>query len=668
MAEYKRQGTNKYYGAGSAGYVSSGSSVDGLAKSLTNAGYKIGKAEELRIDRKKDTAIAKIDEMYATGKSFETIQAEIISGKHPELTGKYIDATTNYHAGKVKAHEVITAIIQGKKDNQYDIRDESTNLDMFYKQYMPDTKAMDSATLLGFTTHFNKFKSKDAIADADARGEWNSEKKVMEGTGLLSDIPIDTLKKDLPDFLESLQIEMPSRDGTMSTLLYTNAETLSVVKRSAIDIISSAKTEADLDRADILLNTNLGYTKNGTAIGTLLSRKSKEVLAIREALEKKRRALVINDRQEASYQEKENVKDLYASVFEKVQVESSTADMKGADMPMRDKNYSELMEIRDEFEKLGVPAFLQNFDNMLDNNRFIDTDPAVYDQLVSDIFDGIYENQEEIADAINQLNLDPKLLSSTLVLFDKWEKDFNKNRGNIHETNSIYKNGIGYIEKAVKGNFTNQMGVLKDNGNQAIRNAHNYMKREIFNFENNWDTSKNGTITDPDRDAFLQKLGDTVIKYYSTDFGVNPVMKSMPEYELEILEQERERLVKQKLYEETGVTNLQTSLKDFLETNELEIAALRDKVASGFDDGIFFSDTDFFDLDSTDKQQYIDKNIVPEMKKMFKGLPITQEAITAMEQQDFDAMKQNIAEALGGLISIEQIDMALKSLVTNGGN
>ena len=40
MAKYQRQGTNKYYGAGSAGYVSSGSSVDGLAKSLTNAGYQ----------------------------------------------------------------------------------------------------------------------------------------------------------------------------------------------------------------------------------------------------------------------------------------------------------------------------------------------------------------------------------------------------------------------------------------------------------------------------------------------------------------------------------------------------------------------------------------------------------------------------------------------------
>src|SRR5210317_949991 len=166
MAKYQRQGTNKYYGAANAGYVSTGSSVDGLAKSLVNAGYKIGEAENLRIDRKKDKAIAKIDELYANGKSFETIQAEIISGKHPELTGKYIEATTNYHAGKVKAHEVINAITQAKEDNGYDVTDETTNLDMFYKKYMPDTKAMDSATLLGFTKHFNNFRHKDAIEDA----------------------------------------------------------------------------------------------------------------------------------------------------------------------------------------------------------------------------------------------------------------------------------------------------------------------------------------------------------------------------------------------------------------------------------------------------------------------------------------------------------------------
>ena len=178
-------------------------------------------------------------ELYANGKSFETIQAEIISGKHPELTGKYIDATTNYHAGKVKAHEVITNIKANK--DKYDITDESNSLELFYKQYMPDTKAMDTSTLLGFTTHFNKFKSVDALNDAENRAAYNSEKKVMEGTQLLSDIPLDTLKKDLPDFLKGLQVPVPMRDGTGSTLLYTNAETLAVVRRSIVDIIANAK-------------------------------------------------------------------------------------------------------------------------------------------------------------------------------------------------------------------------------------------------------------------------------------------------------------------------------------------------------------------------------------------------------------------------------------------
>ena len=60
-----------------------------------------GEGENKRIDRKKDKAIAKIDELYASGKSFETIQSEILANKHPDLTGKYIEQTTNYHAGKV---------------------------------------------------------------------------------------------------------------------------------------------------------------------------------------------------------------------------------------------------------------------------------------------------------------------------------------------------------------------------------------------------------------------------------------------------------------------------------------------------------------------------------------------------------------------------------------
>jgi len=659
--KYNRQATNKYYGQGSAGKIYTNTQSDGLVKSLENSSIKFGQAENLRIDRKKDTAINKINELYASGKKFEDINAEILAGKHPELVGGYIDATTNYHKGRVLATETMREIEANK--NKYDINDTSQSLENFYKPYMPEFENMDKSTILGFSTMFNNYKSKDALIDADNRSKNATRIKIDEGVSILDTIPTVNIKELLAGEFNALKTPVPASDGSGKiNQLYTNKEAISVLVRSVDKVIALAETEADLDRADAILSANLGVGKDGQAIASLGSRNSKEVLALKEALLKKRRALIINDRTSATQKEKEDVSALFASIYEQVPV-SATAEMKGADsLGMREKNHVELMEIRTKFEEIGNPAFIANFDNAMDNNRFIDTSPEVYDQLVSDIFDGVYENQEQIADAIEQLNLDPKLLSSTLVLFDKWEKDFNKNRGNIHETNSLYKNGLVFIQNGVRGNFTNQKGFMKDNGYEAIRNAHNYMKREIFNFENNWDAEKNGAITDTDRDAFLQKLGDMTIKYFSDDYGVNPTMKTMPEYELEIQEELRVQKEKEDKYETEGVTQFQTEIAEILETDKLELVALRDKVASGFDDGYFFSDTDWFDLDATDKQQYIDSKIVPVIAEVFKDVNYTSQIREAMEQPDFDLMKENIAIALGGKIPIEQIDAALKML------
>ena len=659
--KYNRQATNKYYGQGSAGKIYTNTQSDGLVKSLENSAIKFGNALSTKQDLKKDTAINKINELYASGKKFEDINAEILAGKHPELVGGYIDATTNYHKGRVLATEVMREIEANK--NKYDINDTSQSLENFYKPYMPQFDGMDKSTILGFSTMFNNYKSKDALIDADNRSKNATRIKINEGVSILDTVPTVNIKKDLAGEFNALKTPVPASDGSGKiNQLYTNKEAISVLVRSVDKVISLAETEADLDRADAILSANLGVGADGQAIASLGSRNSKEVLKLKEDLLKKRRALIINDRTSANQKEKEDVSALFASIYEQVPV-SATAEMKGADsLGMREKNHVELLEIRTKFEEIGNPAFTANFDNAMDNNRFIDTDPAVYDQLVSDIFDGVYENQEQIADAIEQLNLDPKLLSSTLVLFDKWEKDFNKNRGNIHETNSLYKNGLVFIQNGVRGNFTNQKGFMKDNGYEAIRNAHNYMKREIFNFENNWDTEKNGAITDPDRDAFLQKLGDMTIKYFSDDYGVNPTMKTMPEYELEIQEELRVQKEKEDKYETEGVTQFQTEIAEILETDKLELVALRDKVASGFDDGYFFSDTDWFDLDATDKQQYIDSKIVPVIAEVFKDVTYTSQIREAMEQEDFNLMKENIAIALGGKIPIEQIDAALKML------
>jgi len=642
MAEYKRQGTNKYYGAGSAGYVSSGSSVDGLAKSLTDAGYKIGKANELRIDRKKDAAIAKIDEMYATGKSFETIQAEIISGKHPELTGKYIDATTNYHAGKVKAHEVINAITQGKEDNNYDITDESTNLDMFYKQYMPDTKAMDSATLLGFTKHFNEFRARDAVEDSKLRGEANSVKKVMEGAGILSDEPIETLKKNLPSILKDLQIELPSRDGKSKTLLYTNAETLAVVRRSVLDIIANAKTEDDLDRADILMNTNLGYSKSGSAIGTLASRKSKEVISIQDELTRKRRNLEANDREEKEYQREQEVKSIYAELYSDV----TETDAEG-NTTTRPRNHTEKMALRDRLEAMGDGAAVTNFDKYMKADLYINDDPAIMDDFVTKIYSDGFADVEEMKEAFNKLDTDPREMGAMLDHYENSQKDDN---AKLHLNNLAYSSGSKAIMNIVEGAYKDSTRSDKAKL-QAIAESYTtrHVIREIYDFESDFFKREGRKPTNDERDVFMEKLEKYITKQYKT--GINTTAKPLVtfddqaantfkenEIELEKSLEKEEQRQKDETVISTGIDGEAITLRGYVDT-VLENFEMIDppKLRKTIIEGIISEDDKYRQQTLPKIQKYITSIV---------GDTMTKEVFEMMSTADYQDIVKQVASNL----------------------
>ena len=640
MAEYKRQGTNKYYGAGSAGYVSSGSSVDGLAKSLTNAGYKIGKAEELRIDRKKDVAIAKIDEMYATGKTFETIQAEIISGKHPELTGKYIDATTNYHAGKVKAHEVITNIKANK--DKYDITDESKNLDMFYKEYMPDTKAMDSATLLGFTTHFNKFKSIDAIDDADNRAAYNSEKKVMEGVGILSDEPLETLKKNLPTILKDLQPSLPLRDGTGSTLLYTNAETLAVVRRSILDIIANAKTEDDLDRADILMNTNLGYSKSGSAIGTLASRKSKEVISIQDELTRKRRVLEANDREEKEYQREQEVKSIYAELYSDV----TETDAEG-NTTTRPRNHTEKMALRDRLEAMGDVQAVANFDKSMIADLYINDDPAIMDDFVTKIYSDGFADVEEMKEAFNKLDTDPREMGAMLDHYENSQKDDN---AKLHLNNLAYSSGSKAIMNIVEGAYKDSTRTDKAKL-QAIAESYTtrHVIREIYDFESDFFKREGRKPTNDERDVFMEKLEKYITKQYKT--GINTTAKPLVtfddqdantfkenEIELEKSLEKEEQRQKDETVISTGIDGEAITLRGYVDT-VLENFEMIDppKLTKTIIEGIISEDDKYRQQTLPKIQKYITSIV---------GDTMTKEVFEMMSTADYQDIVKQVASNL----------------------
>jgi len=664
MAKYKSQATTKYYGIGGTGKVYTNTQSDGLAKSLSNAGYLIGEGENKRIDRKKDKAIAKIDELYASGKSFEDIQSEILANKHPDLTGKYIEATTNYHAGKVKAAEVIKEIEANK--NKYDYTDTTQSLETFYKEYLPKFESMDKATILGFSKTFNVYKSTEAVKDAENRSAWASEVKISEGVTLIETLPTSMIANELGNTIKDMQTDVPSTDGSSKpNQLYTNKETLSVLLRSVNKIIAEAKTEDDLIRAEAILNADLGFGKDGTKLGSLGSRNHKEILKAKEDLLKKKRALIINDRQEKAFAEEEKIKELNASIYEQVEVEG-TAD---GEVVMRDKNHDELMAIRDEIEKFGVPAYVTNFDRAIDANAYIDTDPAVYDQLVADIFDGKYATQDEVADALVALNLDPKLLTPTLRLFST----ANKKGKQLHVSNAIYKESMKYIENAVRGNFTNQQGFLKDNGNDAIRNAHNYMVKELNQYEADFIEKEGREPTDPERSKFMEMMGDIVIKYYSTDYGADPTMKSMTDYETEIKDAEKAKAIKDKDYLEAGVTELQTSIGDLLVDKKLDLQKIKEGVENDFDPsfmGIPFTggDSSWFKFDSTDKKNFIKKNLPTAISKIFtdNNITLTPQMFEVMTEEDFISLKENIASAIGA--TTEQVDQAIQLAMKAQGN
>lgn len=517
MAKYQRQSTNKYYGAANAGYVSTGSATDSLAKALTNAGYKVGKAESLRIDRKKDKAIAKIDELYANGNSFEQIQSQIIAGKHPELTGKYIDATTNYHAGRVKAHEVIKNI-EANKD-KYDIRNQEMTLDVFYKDYMPDTASMDSATLLGFTTQFNKYRAKDALVDAENRAAYNTETKITDGVGLLDDIPTENLKTELPEFIQGLQIKVPNSDGSAnSNLLHTNAETLAIVKRSVLDIIANAKTEDDLDRADILLNTNLGYSKSGSAIGTIASRKSKDVIAIQDELTKKRRNLIINDRREAEYQRNKRVDEIFAEMY--ADVEETTADGTFT----RKKTHTEEMALRDELEAMGDYAAVANFDKARTANAYVDNDPEILNQFVEKIYNDDFVDIDEMKAEFNKTDADPRKLGEMLQHYENSQKDDNRT---LHLTNIVYSGGTKSILNIVEAKL-NQLPDEIRNVRKSLDTPviERHIKREIYDFELDFFKQNGRKPKEPEQEAFMVKLEKYLTKIYEVVPSSTPKLET----------------------------------------------------------------------------------------------------------------------------------------------
>ena len=86
-------------------------------------------------------------------------------------------------------------------------------------------------------------------------------------------------------------MQVPNTDGSdKPNTLYTNDEKQSVLLKEIESTIIEAKSLEDLDRADILLNMDLGVGADGQPRGRITDRKNDKVLLLKEKLDKKKKS------------------------------------------------------------------------------------------------------------------------------------------------------------------------------------------------------------------------------------------------------------------------------------------------------------------------------------------------------------------------------------------
>ena len=659
MAKYKSRIKNKYMGSGFEGYVASARTTEGLelAKKLQESALTGQKLLNVKIDQDKDEAIEKVQSLYASGKKMEDIQAEILAGKHPDLTGKFIEKTTQFHLGKVKAAETIKTIEANK--NKYDFKNPEQTLEKFYEQYLPNFNEADNSFTTGFASAFNQYKADEAIKDAEKRSVYASEKKIEEGRTIISSIPTSQLKEKLVETWDNLSMQVPNTDGSdKPNTLFTNDEKQSVLLKEIESTIIEAKTIEDLDRADILINMDLGVGADGQPRGRITDRKNDKVLLLKEKLDKKRRALEIQDRQDKEFKEKEEVKDLFALLNSDVEF----TDEDGGTYT-RKRTYEEKLEIRAKLATYGEQSYLDAWEKAVDKDRFVNTDPQAFDTIVADIYSGKYESQKDVLDVLVQQNIATDQWGAALTYYKAYESEKEKGKKPIHTTDAIYTAGITSNVNAVAGIFTNQMGQLKENGALAKAKAKSYMIKEIHAFEERYKKENDGREpTMLERQDFIDLTRKVLMKMFENE-NIDAEIKPVTEYEAEIEKQEADKKAKQTKYKEMGITEVFSKVDSALETNKGLIKEQLPKPDLSF----FGKDADLFDLDSTDRKQFEDREYPKFVAKFLTDTlgegGITAEMLKAIDQADLNQMIRDIQAVIGSNITATQIQKGINQFI-----
>ena len=635
--KYNRQATNKYYGAANAGYVRTGSASDGLAKALASASQSVAIGENLRINNKKDKAIEKIQALEASGKTLEVIQGEILAGKHPDLTGKYIDATTQFHSGKIKAAEVIEQMTKAM-ETDYDITKD--NLNDFSKQFLPDMEGQDSSFMAGFGSFYNVWKNDADLKDAKKRGELASQKKIDEVRQVLSVIPNEDLETRYVEEWKSFGTTLRTSDNKELTKFYTNEELMTAIRQDVASIIDTADSLEDIERAEKIMSLNLGKGTNGQDLGSLNSRKNQNTDVLKASLTAKKDAVIQKERRDEQYNT--------AKATQAVWVEAFT--------PNEDGTPKSTLQLQELQKKLAIAskgnagdmdAFTQYF-NSDPESRQIQDYKGSQDFLLS-ISMGEFSSHQELMKAFVEQNMPHDMWDKANTRWDRFQKSYNDGAiAPIYDTDHHYVNTKDIILKTVAENYT-----VSDDGTGTKQAAQSdvlrYVNTEIEEQEIRWE-AEGLDVTPKMRKDFILEVQDYVNKTWTgndEDKFKAPETLTMEDERARIIEEERleaEEIAKQEKQEETNNTVVfqrggePVTLKQFSNEivenlNNIDAPKLIETVIGGI----------------IDEDRKFELQTQPKIKKYINevlGAEFDADILSALSDDDFDLISETITKKL----------------------
>ena len=601
---YKSQVTQKWIGSTNKGAVphidarktEMGKIVSALRNDFTPA---MNNYSDKYIERKQDAAKAKMLELNASGMSVEDIHKGIMNGEYEELSNQYVKKVVDSHSGRFEAVETIRKIEEAADD--YNYKDTEGTIEDFWKKHLPNLNEASADFRIGFAAAFNEWSADAKLKDAQLRAEWAHEKKIMNGVKYLDRFA----KNDMSTYWErikTLNTEMPTQNGEKA-YFFDNDEMNEVAMSHAEWILSTATDSDQLDVAIQILTSDRGKGKGGNNLGSLISTRDPAVADLLDKINVRQANLVQKERQNEVYEKNKKVEEVYANAMKGKVV---GVDEKSGEEIIRPYNIDELNEmINKELAPLGDLNVVENFRAFFSESREIDNNPSVTYAFMMEIAEGKFDTYSEMIAELNKRGIPTSKLATANARWTTYMSNKDKGKAPVYIDEVVYSSNMTQITKDIVTSFTDKTTGITQNGAQAaVFNAQNYMKNEILTYEAEY-LAEHGKLPDHEtRRKYIEELGKHVMSVYKADPTTEPEglisMKEKEEIETKTLELQETKQTEEKA--DQIVANIEALVESGITLPEGDFSW-------------FGKDADLFDLDSTDKKEFYNENVLPKVEE-----------------------------------------------------